>query len=409
MGVPVTVLSGALGAGKTTTLNHVLTADHGYETAVLVNDVGEINVDAEQVRRRVESDRDVIELSNGCICCGIQGEFERAVTDLALGESFEYLLVEPSGISDPAPVAGQFVTGRVGTFYDLESVTTVVDARQFHDAFVGEGLSRRRSDGDTARPLSELIVDGIEFCDTVVINKTDLVNETELEETLETIRTIQPEAELLTTTFGKVNTGDVLATGRFDADRVPGSASWKRTIEHDRRRENAAANSADDHEHGSEGSDDHEAGHVHPPERYGIDSFVYRRHRPMHPERLVDTLSALPGSVVRAKGYLHVAGRPEQALTVSLAGRQTRVTVAGRWIASLPSETCERYRDSRQPEWDEEYGDRRTELVVIGRGVDRKGIERRLDECLVADPGSESDFDGPEHPFPDREGTEVRL
>jgi len=159
MGVPVTVLSGALGAGKTTTLNHVLTADHGYETAVLVNDVGEINVDAEQVRRRVESDRDVIELSNGCICCGIQGEFERAVTDLALGESFEYLLVEPSGISDPAPVAGQFVTGRVGTFYDLESVTTVVDARQFHDAIVAGDRSRGENDGSGDRRI-ELVVIG---------------------------------------------------------------------------------------------------------------------------------------------------------------------------------------------------------------------------------------------------------
>ncbi len=406
MGVPATVLSGTLGAGKTTLLNHVLAGDHGYEVAVLVNDMGEINVDAELVGRRVESDRDVIELSNGCICCGIQGEFERAITDLAIDESFEYLLVEPSGISEPAAVAGQFVSTHAGTFYDLESVTTVVDARRFHDTIVAGDRSPGEGDTGGDRPLSELVVDGVEFCDTLVVNKTDLVSETELDAVTETIRTLQPEAALLTTTFGRVDPDDVLATGRFDAETVPGSASWKRALEHDRKHGSETANGRDDHEHGGGG---HGHSHAHPPERFGIDSFVYSRRRPMHPERLADELAALPESIVRAKGFLHVAGRSDHALTISLAGRQTRVTVAGRWIASLPQEQRNRYRQSRRPRWDERYGDRRTELVVIGQNVDREEIERRLDSCVLSEPDPEPGYNGPENPFPEREGTEVEL
>lgn len=412
MGVPVTVLSGALGVGKTTTLNHVLAGDHGYEAAVLINDVGEVNVDADLTQRRTSGEQDVLELSNGCICCGIQGEFERAITDLATNEKFDYLLVEPSGISEPEPVARQFVASHAGIFYELNSVTTVVDTRQFYDAFErGDVSNREKSDGGD-RPLSDLVVEGLEFCDTIVLNKTDLVSDRELESVTATIRTIQPEAELLETAFGRVDPAEILGTGRFDAATVPGSASWKRALEHHRRQGDDS-----DHDHSHDADDDHEDpghdhdshDHPHPPEVYGIDSFVYRRRRPMHPERLADALCALPKTVVRAKGYLHVAGRSDHALTLSTVRQRTRIEVAGRWIASLPEDRRKRYRQSRQPDWDERFGDRKTELVVIGREMDEDGIERRLDRCLLTGVEPESEFDRLENPFPERGGAEVRL
>lgn len=398
--ISTTVLSGVLGAGKTTLLNHVLTNESEREIAVVVNDVGEINVDAESVRRRVADHGDVIELSNGCICCGIESEFEQSLVSLALEESFDYLVVEPSGISEPEPLARQFVRGQPARFYSLESVTTVVNARQFYDAFVDESAAPENEQGSGTRPLSDLIVDGIEFCDTVVVNKTDLISEIELERVVETVRTLQPNAELFGTSFGRLDPSELLETGRFEYESVSGSARWTRTIEQHRTRDA-------DHDR----SHDHDSDHDHPTqlETYGVDSFVYERWRPMHPMRIADALKTLPKSVLRAKGNLHVAGHPDHALSVSLAGSEVYVDVAGRWIASLPPEKCELHRVSRQPDWNDEYGDRKTELVVIGQGIDRDAIEGRLDDCLLSDSELDADPLTFETPFPANEGGELRL
>ena len=412
MSVPVTILSGTLGAGKTTVLNHVLTTDHGYDAAVLVNDMGEVNVDAELVERRVGDDSEVVELSNGCICCGMQGELERAVTDLALNEEFDYLLVEPSGISEPAPVARQFVRGSAAGFYSLDSVATVVDARQFHDAF-GRGVVERRGDEDGTRPLSDLIVEGVEFCDTLILNKTDLVSEGELDDVIATIRTLQPDATLFTTEFGRLDPGSLLGTGRFDAERVANAAGWKRAIEH--HKAHAGGDAHDEHEHagGDNHGHSHDHDHLHPPDVYDVDSFVYHRHRPMHPERLAQTLSNLPDEIVRAKGLLWVAGRPDHALNLSVAGSQSYIDVSGRWIASLSTVRQEAYRSSRDLDWHDEYGDRETQLVVIGQGLDRDRVERLLDACLLDEDEMTATFDTtydtPANPFPAREGGELRL
>ena len=406
MTVPVTVLSGTLGAGKTTLLNHVLSADHGHEVAVLVNDMGEINVDAELVQRRVERTGETVELSNGCICCGMQGEFESAIIDLALNHEFDYLLVEPSGISEPAPVARQFVAGHAATFYDLSSVTTVVDARRFYDTFRTGGVERRDDTDAGDRPLSELVLDGIEFCDTLVINKTDLVTDAELNEVREMIRAVQPAATLFETAFGRVDPADVLGTGRFDLDEVAGSASWKRALDHHRVHDDSTDDGADEHAH-DDGADEH--AHEHPPAVYGVDSFVYQRRQPMHPERLADAVADLPSSVVRAKGYLHVAGRDDHALTLSRAGQQTRIEVAGRWVASLPDSHQERYRRGRSVDWDDRYGDRKTEIAVIGRNVDRDAIVTLLDSCLLTDTDPDPETERVSNPFPNEDGTAVQL
>ncbi|MES3516707.1 MAG: GTP-binding protein [Natronomonas sp.] len=432
--IPVTVLSGTLGAGKTTLLNHVLTGDHGRDVAVLVNDMGEINVDADIVERRV--DETVVELSNGCICCGMRGELEAAVTELAANEAFEQLLVEPSGISEPKSVAEQFIQGRAASLYRLDSVTTVVDARAFYDTFEGRQPASERdrstgSDGaETTRPLSDLIVDGVEFCDTLVVNKTDLVTDDELDSVLGTIRILQPEAELLTTEFGAVDPEKILETERFDPEAVAGSAGWKHALDAHTDENGHGATAGDEPDHGeverhstghetnSDGSADHGSGHdhdnresdhdhAHPPEIYGVDSFLYHRRRPMHPKRLTETLSALPEEIIRVKGLIHVAGRPDYAMNLSVAGEQAHVDVSGRWIASLSDVRRDAYRDSHDIKWDDEWGDRETKLVVIGQGMEREAVGETLDACLCTDAELTETY--AENPFPRREGEQVTL
>ena len=427
--IPVTILSGTLGAGKTTTLNYLLTGDHGYEIAVLVNDVGEVNVDAQHVERHIEGE--VIELSNGCICCGLQGQLTQSVIRLVQEQEFEYLLVEPSGISEPAPVAKQFVQGPASHLYELNSVTTVVDARQFYDAF-GDGPAERREDDEHGRPISDLIVEGVEFCDTLILNKTDLVSDAEKQTVIETLRTLQPEATLLVTEFGQVDPAELLDSGRFGRD-IEQSARWKQTLEayeneehehggddhghehghdgdehdhehehdghdHDHGDDHGHEHDDDDHGHdqGHEHDDDehghdqgheheHDHDHVHPPEEYGIESFVYQESRPMHPERLAAFFESVPEGLIRAKGWIHVKERDTYALELSLAGREAHITVAGRWIASLPEQRQSHYRALHDPHWDDQWGDCETRLVIIGRGIDRDAIQRALDACVIED------------------------
>ena len=398
--IPVTVLSGTLGAGKTTLLNHVLGGDHDREIAVLVNDVGEVNVDAELVERH--TDEEVVELSNGCICCGLQGELARAVIELVEKHEFDYLLVEPSGISEPAPVAKQFVEGRPAAIYGLQSVTTVVNARQFYDAFEEGQPERYGEDSDGTRPISDLMLDGVEFCDRLVINKTDLVSEGELDAVRTAIRTIQPDASIITTSHGQVDPAGFLNCQEFDREGVEHSARWRKVLDGDETESHEHGDEHDERENHEHGHEDHE----HPPEEYGVESLIYQRPEPMHPERLADFLRGTPAGLLRAKGWLHVAGRPDHALELSLAGPEAQVTVAGRWIASLPEPRQQLYREQHDPNWTDEYGDRETRLVLIGRKMDVSGLEDRLDSCLL---DAETLDPTVENPFPGREGKTLRL
>ncbi len=408
--IPVTVLSGTLGAGKTTVLNHILGGNHGVEAAVVVNDVGVVNVDAEIVERRAD-EKEVVELSNGCICCGLQGELEHSVVELAMEHEFDYLLVEPSGISEPAPVARQFVEGRPSTLYDLQSVTTVVNARQFYDAFESGQPTRYGKNEDGTRPLSDLIVEGVEFCDTLILNKMDLVSDDELETIRADIRTVQPDATIIPTEYGKIEPATFLEEKPFDRDAVEQSARWRkifRSNEDENHHEHEESDHKERHEHNQEGHDHShdEHDHAHPPEVYGIDSFVYQRSEPMHPERIAEFLRETPRNLIRAKGWLHVAGRPDLALELSLAGQEAQITVAGRWIASLSEARQKRYRETRDPNWTDKYGDRETRLVLIGRNLDTEQIEKQLDRCVL---GSKNLASTVENPFPDREGAKLKL
>ena len=390
--IPVTILSGALGAGKTTLLNHLLENAGGRRIAVLVNDMGEINVDASLVERTADlagSGAGVAELSNGCICCELQDDLETEVVRLARARDFDYLVVESSGISEPEPVARLFTTGsRAAAVYDVDTLVTVVDARDFHDRLARDGGAsvERAETEEGPRPLSDLLVEQVEFCDVLVVNKCDLVSAEELDELEATLRTLQPDATLVRTTHGAVDADAILGTGRFDPEGA-GRAGWKRALE---------------------GDEGHEPGHdhAHPEEVYGVTSIAYRRRRPFHPGRLYDFLASLPEGVVRSKGTFWVAGSEDYRLEYGQAGAIARIEVDGRWIASRPEVERDLYRSNRPDlDWHDEWGDRETALVFIGTDLD--GIEEALDGCLLTD--ADAAPDGSENPFPASEGEVLEI
>ena len=386
--IPVTIISGSLGAGKTTLLNHILSGAGDRDIAVLVNDMGTVNVDADLVASDSELDvaGGVTELSNGCICCELQDDLEAAVVRLAQDREFDALVVESSGISEPGPVARLFTTeSRAAALYRVDSLVTVLDTRQFLDAFTGGDPERRGTEGD--RPLSDLLVEQAELANVVLLNKTDLCTEAELERAEELIGALQPDAETIRTEFSGAAHHRLFDRKLFDPDRVGDLPGWKRALED-------TGHAHDDH--------------THPDEVYGVSSFTYRTRRPFHPGRLADWLGSLPEGVVRSKGTVWVAGS-DRRIVLHQAGPSVRAEAVGPWIASLPEVERDLYRSNRpELEWDDEHGDRRTELVVIGTDYDEAALRASLDDALVDD----DEWDragGLDGPFPDEQGADVVL
>ncbi|GAB3040829.1 GTP-binding protein [Natronobiforma cellulositropha] len=472
---PVTVLCGALGAGKTTLLSHLLASDE-RDVAVLVNDVGEVNVDADLVEARTDlaDGGELVALENGCICCSLGGELSRAVIDLWRNHDFDALVIEASGVGEPEPIAEQFVRGPAGGPYDLDALVTVVDARDFYDRFVAgrDGTVPTRStlaDTDATRPLSDLLLEQIEFCDHLVLNKCDLVSADERDAAVALLETLQPHADVVTTEYGVVDPDTILERGGVDLESIKRAAGWKQAVEsleddldthtgHDSAEGDHDEHSHDhghdehshdhghdehshdhghdehshdhghdehshDHGHGEDcghdhgeacehdhdhSSHDHESAHA----RYGIEVDGYRRGRPFHPERFARLLASLPDGLVRAKGLCWIAGREDQAITMSFAGSQTTLGVTGRWIASLPESRQEPYRRG-QPDlpWDERWGDRESRLALIGRDLDVEALAARLDECLLTDEelAAEDEWTGYENPAPTAMGATVTV
>jgi G3E family GTPase len=384
--IPVTVLSGSLGAGKTTLLNHLLaTADR--DVAVLVNDMGEVNVDADLLAEGSDLDGGrVAELSNGCICCELRDDLETAVVSLARNREFDALVVESSGISEPAPVARLFTTDSAAAArYRVNALVTVLDTRRFLDAFDGDEAPERRGTDDD-RPLSDLLVEQVEVSNVVLLNKADLCTDAELDRAESLVAALQPDAERIRTEFSAVDPARLLDADAFDPDSLADLPGWKRAIE------------ADDHDHA----------HAHPDEVYGVSSFTYRRRRPFHPERLAALLADLPAGVVRSKGTLWVAGTDARQ-SVSQAGPSVRVTARGPWVAALPDIEQKTYRANRPDlDWHEEHGDRHTAFVVIGTDVDEGTLRERLDDALVTDGEWAAGVDGAA-PFPTDAGETAVL
>ncbi|MDS0220098.1 GTP-binding protein [Haloarcula sp. S1AR25-5A] len=421
--IPVTILSGSLGAGKTTLLNHLLTEAGDRDIAVLVNDMGTVNVDAELIAEGSELDVDdgVAELSNGCICCELQDDLETAVVRLANNRDFDALVVESSGISEPAPVARLFTTeSRVAALYRVDTLVTVLDTRLFLDSFSGETPERRGSgeanvDGDSSdtaaedadRPLSDLMVEQVELSNIVLLNKADLCSDGELDEAEELVGALQPDAETIRTTFSQVAPDRLFDRELFDQTEINDLPGWKRALA-----EAGHSHGGHDHDHDAEGdaddSDHGHGGHKHPADVYGVTSFTYRRRQPFHPGRLADVLRDLPAGVVRSKGTVWLADN-ESRVVIGQAGPSIRAEAQGPWIASLPEVERDMYRSNRpELDWHDEHGDRRTELVFIGTDYDEDALRTALDDALVTD-GEWTDSESLTGPFPAEQGDETVI
>ncbi|SDE18620.1 GTPase, G3E family [Paenibacillus sp. UNCCL117] len=387
--IPVTVLSGYLGSGKTTILNHVLNNRQGLRVAVIVNDLSEVNIDAALIRDGgglSRTNETLVEMSNGCICCTLREDLLREVERLAKDGRFDYILIESTGVGEPVPVAQTFTYIHeengidLSRFCRLDTMVTVVDAYRFwHDFSSGETLLERgqATGEEDTRDVVDLLIDQIEFCDVLVLNKCDMVVAEELNELEAVLRKLQPRARLIRAENGAVQPSDIMNTGLFDFDEASASAGWIRELE----------------------------GGAHTPEteEYGIASFVYERMRPFHPVRLMSWMEAWPAEVVRAKGMVWLASRNDIGHSLSQAGPSIRFGAAAYWVAALPEEERSRLLQE-EPElaesWHPRYGDRINRLVLIGIGMDKEKIAAELDACLLTDEEMERDWSRFPDPLP---------
>lgn len=394
--LPVTVLSGYLGAGKTTVLNHVLNNRDGMRVAVIVNDLSEVNIDADLIRGGgglSRTEEKLVEMSNGCICCTLREDLLREVERLAKEGRFDYILIESTGVGEPVPVAQTFsyIDEEQGIdltrFCRLDTMVTVVDAYRFwHDFSSGDSLMDRKQEigADDTREVVDLLIDQIEFCDVLILNKCDRVGEKELEELESVLRSLQPRAKLIRSVYGRVNPSDMMNTGLFDFEAASRSAGWIQEMEKEQ--------------------------HTPETEEYGISSFVYERMRPFHPERLMRWMSDWPEEVVRAKGIVWLATRNNIAQQLSQAGPSIQFGPAGYWVATLPAaERSLILRENKEllEQWDDKWGDRINKFVLIGRSMDRGALSAELDECLLTDEEMKMDWSTWKDDFPNK--LEVQL
>ncbi|MDD7657317.1 MAG: GTP-binding protein [Prevotellaceae bacterium] len=414
--VPVLLLTGYLGSGKTTLLNRILSNKRGIRFAVIVNDIGEVNIDANLIQKGGivdKQDDSLIALQNGCICCTLKMDLVQQISDIIAQQRFDYLVIEASGICEPAPIAqticsipsmGEPVTR--GGIPVLDCIATVVDALRMKDEFQsGEGLMKPSI---AEEDIENLVIQQIEFCNIILLNKASEVEPHELERTRQIIKALQPKAEIIECDYGNVELDRLLNTGLFDFERVATSAAWIDEIEHHHgdeeeehhehhhhEEEDEHHHEEDEHEHHHEEEHTHHHHHHHhhdeegEAEEYGIGTFVYYRRKPFDLNRFDHFVARLwPANIIRAKGLCYFKGEEDVCYVFEQAGKQVGLQNAGQWYATMPKAELDAMlaKDAGlRKDWDERYGDRMQKIVFIGQHLDKEAITTLLDECLVED------------------------
>lgn len=414
--VPVLLLTGYLGSGKTTLLNRILSNKRGIRFAVIVNDIGEVNIDANLIQKGGivdKQDDSLIALQNGCICCTLKMDLVQQISDIIAQQRFDYLVIEASGICEPAPIAqticsipsmGEPVTR--GGIPVLDCIATVVDALRMKDEFQsGEGLMKPSI---AEEDIENLVIQQIEFCNIILLNKASEVEPHELERTRQIIKALQPKAEIIECDYGNVELDRLLNTGLFDFERVATSAAWIDEIEHHHgdeeeehhehhhhEEEDEHHHEEDEHEHHHEEKHTHHHHHHHhhdeegEAEEYGIGTFVYYRRKPFDLNRFDHFVARLwPANIIRAKGLCYFKGEEDVCYVFEQAGKQVGLQNAGQWYATMPKAELDAMlaKDAGlRKDWDERYGDRMQKIVFIGQHLDKEAITTLLDECLVED------------------------
>jgi G3E family GTPase len=407
---PVLLLTGYLGSGKTTLLNKILANKRGIRFAVVVNDIGEVNIDETLIRKEgivggTNSD-DLVALQNGCICCTLKTDLIKQLAELTAMHMFDYIVIEASGICEPAPIAQTICameTMRINDLPSLDCIVTVVDALRMASEF-GCGESLQKSDLDE-EDIENLLIEQIEFCNIILLNKISEVSADEAAHIKAIIRAIQPKAEIIECDYAEVDMDKLINTHMFDFEEVATSATWVKELEgnaddddHDHHHHDDDDDDDDDdhdehhhhehhhdHEHHHHHDHDHEEGEA---EEYGIGTFVYFRREPLNFEKFDRFLAKnWPKSVIRTKGVIYFSQNKDMSILFEQAGVQKKVKEAGYWYATAPKEELEKFlaQDAGlRRDWDPVYGDRMLKIVFIGRNMDRKAITAALDECLEA-------------------------
>lgn len=392
--IPVLLLTGYLGSGKTTLLNRILANKKGIRFAVIVNDIGEVNIDADLIQKGGvvgKKDESLVALQNGCICCTLKADLIEQIYEIMRMQKFDYIVIEASGICEPEPIARTICSiptfGGLYTKYGicrLDNIVTVVDAMRMQSEFdCGDTLVMKNIDEED---IENLVIQQIEFCNTVLLNKASEVSPKELERIKAIIRELQPKAEIIECNYADVELDKLLDTHLFDYDKVSASAGWIKGIETSEEDAHKAEHEEDEHEHGHHHHHEHDGGEV---EEYGIGTFVYCR-RPAFDMNKFDSFVAKKWSrnIIRAKGLCYFSDDTDMSYLFEQAGRQFQLKAAGKWYATAPEEDLKeiaRQDPDFMKDWDPKYGDRMQKLVFIGQHLDKEQITKDLDFCLVSE------------------------